>query len=67
MSKKKNKKNKVQPYQKIGVPPGSVLYHGDVRTEKVKVTLIEYDEHDFTEREFKDLDNCISNIHPNKV
>ena len=30
--------------QKIGLPPGSIVYLGEQKVEKVKITLTEYDE-----------------------
>jgi len=52
---------------KLGAPPGTVIYHGEDRSEKVKITLIEFNETEFIEKEFYDLDDCISHVDPTMV
>ncbi|HRD38493.1 MAG TPA: CorA family divalent cation transporter, partial [Bacteroidia bacterium] len=51
----------------IGVPPGTLIYTGDSKTERIKISLIEYNETEFIEQEFYDLSECISNVKPNLV
>ena len=41
-----------------GLPPGALVYVGKERTEKVKITVIDYDEHDFQEREIERVEDC---------
>lgn len=58
MSKKnKHKKNKTQ--HKVGAPPGTVIYSGEEQTGRVKITLIEYNEAEFVEKDFYDLSQCL--------
>ena len=33
--------------QDVGAPPGTLFYNGEVRTDKVKITLIEYNDFEF--------------------
>lgn len=42
-----------------GAPPGTVIYHGKDTTEKVKITLIQYNETAFVEKDFYDLNECL--------
>ena len=53
--------------QNIGAPPGTLFYNGEVRTDRIKITLIEYNETEFFEREFYDLSDCLSHVKPNMV
>ena len=53
--------------ENIGAPPGTLFYNGEVRTDKIKITLIEYNESDFFEDEFYDLSDCLSHVKPNMV
>ena len=54
--RRKNNKND------IGLPPGTLVYNGKVTTERVKITLIEYNETEYFEREFYDLSECINHV-----
>jgi magnesium transporter len=53
--------------QKTGAPPGTMVYSGKDTTEQVKITLIEYDEHNLIEREFYDIDECMASVQPDMV
>ncbi len=44
--------------KKIGLTPGSVVYVGEDRAEKVAIDLIEYDERNYTERRVENIDQC---------
>lgn len=44
--------------KKAGLPPGTLVHIGEKKTEEVKITLIDYDESDFQEREIKNIDEC---------
>lgn len=63
MSMKKN------DYQdpKTGAPPGTLYYSGEKRSERVKISLIEYNETEYIEKEFHDLSDCMSHLDPNMV
>lgn len=51
----------------IGIPPGTLVYTGDTKTERIKISLIEYNENEFIEQEFYDLSECISHVKPHLV
>ncbi len=52
---------------KTGVPPGTVVYSGKDTTEKVKITLIEYNEKDFIEKDFYNLEDCMECVNPDMI
>ena len=52
---------------KTGAPPGTIVYYGDDQTEKVKITLIEFNETEFIEKEFFDLNECMEHVDPAMV
>ena len=54
--RRKNNKND------IGLPPGTLVYNGKVTSERVKITLIEYGETEYFEREFYDLSECMHHV-----
>lgn len=51
--------------ENIGAPPGTLFYTGDETDSKVKITLIEFNENEFFEREFFDLSECAVHIKDN--
>lgn len=57
----------VNKTNKIGAPPGTLIYHGDKQTERVKISLIEYSETEFIEKEFYDLSECLDHVDPKLV
>lgn len=42
----------------IGLPPGSIIHIGEKRTGDVKITIIDYDEKHFQEKEAKIVEEC---------
>ena len=42
----------------IGLTPGSLVHIGDKRTEKVKITIIDYNQTEFQQKEAKIADEC---------
>lgn len=52
---------------KTGAPPGTVIYSGEARNERVKITLIEFSETEFIEKEFYDLSECMGYVNPSMV
>lgn len=46
----------------IGAPPGTLFYNGEQTTERIKITLIEFNETEFFEEEFYDLSDCLSHV-----
>ncbi len=51
----------------VGAPPGTLFYSGEERTDKIKITLIEYNEAEYFEDQYFDLDDCLSHVKPNMV
>lgn len=51
----------------IGAPPGTLVYTGDSNTDRIKISLIEYNESEFFEHEYYDLSECISHVKPHLV
>lgn len=51
----------------IGAPPGTLVYTGETKNERIKISLIEYNETEFIEEEFYDLSECISHVKPHLV
>ena len=51
----------------IGAPPGTIVYTGDSTAQRIKISLIEYNETEFFEQEFYDLSECISHVKPHLV
>ncbi len=52
---------------KTGAPPGTIVYHGKESEEKVKITLIQYNETVFVEKEFYILSECLDCVLPNTI
>jgi magnesium transporter len=44
--------------KKAGLPPGTLIHIGEKKTEKVRITLIDYDETQFQEKEVKRVEEC---------
>lgn len=45
--------------QKVGLPPGTLLYIGEERTDPVLITVIEYNETDFHESKVQTIEECL--------
>ena len=41
-----------------GLTPGTLIYVGDKKTEKIRTTVIDYDEKQFQEKTLKTIDEC---------
>ncbi|HQQ94844.1 MAG TPA: magnesium/cobalt transporter CorA [Bacteroidia bacterium] len=52
---------------KTGSPPGTLVYTGDHDGKRVRITLIQFTESEYSEREFYDLSECISYTSKDKV
>ncbi len=44
--------------RKAGLPPGSLIHVGEKKTEKTKITIIDYDEQSFQRKDVEDLTEC---------
>lgn len=45
-------------YGKAGLSPGTLVHVGKKRSEKIKITVIDYDEDEFTEKVVKSVEEC---------
>lgn len=48
--------------KKAGMPPGSLIHIGEKKREKPNITLYEYNEEGFEEKEIKNLEDCLTDI-----
>jgi magnesium transporter len=46
------------PSDRVGLPPGSLIYTGEKRLEEVGITLIEYGKEHFDRRELRSFEGC---------
>ncbi len=44
--------------RKAGLPPGTLIHIGERKTEEIKITIMDYDESQFQEKEAKSFDEC---------
>lgn len=52
-------KRKVKKHsKKAGLPPGTLVHIGEKRTERVRITLIDYNEQDFQEKTVDNIEEC---------
>ena len=49
-----------QRSKKAGLPPGALVYIGEEKEERVKITIIDYDEANCQEKETETLEECFS-------
>ena len=43
---------------KLNLPPGSIVHIGEKKTESVRITVIDYDEQNFQERQIQNIEEC---------
>ena len=43
-----------------GLPPGALIHIGEKKTDKVKITVMDYSIGKYDEREIKNVDECFS-------
>ena len=41
-----------------GLPPGTLVHVGERKTEEVRITFMDYDEHDFQEKQVSNIEDC---------
>ena len=46
--------------KKAGLPPGTLVHIGEKKAKELKITLIDYDETHFQEREIKKIEECFT-------
>jgi len=51
-------KNTHKRSRKAGLPPGSLVHIGERKAERTKITIIDYDEQNFQEKEAKTVEEC---------
>jgi magnesium transporter len=44
--------------KKAGLPPGTLIHIGERKTEEIKITIMDYDETQFNEKEAKTFEKC---------
>ena len=44
--------------EKVGLPPGTLVHVGEKRTEKVRITIIDYDPKNYQEKEGEKIEEC---------
>jgi len=49
-----------QRSKKAGLPPGTLVYIGEEKEERVKITIIDYDEENYQGKETETLEECFS-------
>lgn len=45
--------------EKAGFPPGTLIHIGEKKAEEPKITIIDYDETHFQEKEIKKIEECL--------
>lgn len=43
----------------VGLPPGTLVHIGEKKAEEVKITIIDYDQSNFEEREVENVEECL--------
>ena len=51
----------------VGLPPGTVMHVGDKSSKKPKITVIDYDEKDYTEHSLEQIEDCIPYLYRKTV
>ena len=44
--------------KKAGLPPGTLIHIGNQKVEETKISIIDFDEHNFTEKETTNVEEC---------
>ena len=44
--------------EKVGLPPGTLVHIGEKKIQKAKITIIDYDETQFREKDAKKIEEC---------
>lgn len=51
-------KNTHKRSKKVGLPPGSLIHIGEKKAERIKITIIDYDDQNFQEKQAKTVEEC---------
>ncbi len=49
---------------KLGLPPGTIDYVGEERTDRITITTVCFNEHEYFEKQFSDFSDCVKSINP---
>jgi magnesium transporter len=49
---------KIKKSQIIGLPPGTLIHVGEQKMDRVRITVIDYDEEHYEEKEIKSIEEC---------
>ena len=62
MKRQRTKKTETDNYQskKSGLPPGRLVYVGPPKTDPVTISVIDYDENNFIQKNLKSAEECLS-------
>jgi magnesium transporter len=52
---------------KVGLPPGTIDYVGEIRDSSVTITLINYNETEYFEKDFYEFKECMTHINPQRI
>lgn len=52
---------------KSGTPPGTLIYLGRDTKDPIRISLIEYNEHEFIEKDFFDINECFTQVQDGMV
>ncbi|MDP3556643.1 MAG: magnesium/cobalt transporter CorA [Bacteroidota bacterium] len=63
----KRRRKKTNAPHNIGSPPGTMFYNGEEKDQRVKITLIEFNETEYFEDNFYDLSDCLTHVKDNMV
>jgi magnesium transporter len=56
----------LRPAKKPGLPPGSLVFTGEKKTESVDISIFSYDEQEVVEQRFDTIDECLAAVKPGK-
>ncbi|MFZ7112712.1 MAG: magnesium/cobalt transporter CorA [Desulfatiglandales bacterium] len=45
--------------KKVGLPPGSLVHIGEIKAERVRIQIIDYDEEDIAEQDLRSVEECL--------
>lgn len=58
---------RVKKKEKVGYPPGTLVYTGDKKKVDTKIKVIDYDEESYDFKEYSDIEDNFNQIEKNKV
>ena len=60
-------KKLIKKRTKIGLPPGTPVYTGEAKTVKTKITIIDYNEKDYTVSQEEELEKDLNEISKDSI